>query len=78
MAHCAPITDEEVEIEIDRLRKSKHVKLAQKEARLKQRRRQYMYGLRVLEKRGKQLEAEGFTMDSLDHEIEQYAEEEST
>lgn len=60
------ITDEQVEDEIARLLNSPHVKLAQKERRVRYRRRQYMYGLRQLEKKGQQLAAEGITMESLD------------
>ena len=59
-------TDEAVEEEIERLRKSPHVALARKEERIRNRRRQYMYQLRAFEKKGKQLEAEGITMELLD------------
>lgn len=59
------ITDEQVEDEIARLLNSPHVKLAQKERRVRYRRRQYMYGLRQLEKKGQQLAAEGITMEYL-------------
>lgn len=58
-------TDEEVEEEIARLLKSPLVKLAKKEQEARYRRRQYMYQLRWMEKRGRQLEAEGMTMDKL-------------
>ena len=67
-------TDFEVEQEITRLLNSDAVKLAKKEERIKYRRRQYMYCLRSLEKRGKQLIADGVTMESLellDAEIEE-------
>lgn len=60
------LTDEQVEKEIERLRESEYVKLAKKEARLRLRRRQYMYGLRNLEKKGKELAAAGITMEMLD------------
>ena len=60
------MTDEQVEDEIARLLNSPHVKLAQKEQRVRYRRRQYMYGLRQLEKKGQQLASEGITMESLD------------
>lgn len=60
------ITDEMVEEEIARLQKSRHVKLAKKEEAIRNRRRQYMYTLRVYEKKGKQLEAEGVTMEALE------------
>lgn len=55
------MTDEEVELEIDRLKESDAVKLAQKERQWKYRRRQYMYTLRWYEKRGKELMAVGVT-----------------
>lgn len=60
------LTDEEVELEIDRLLHSDAVKLAKKETRIKLRRRQYMYGLRTMEKRGKQLAKEGYTIDNIE------------
>ena len=53
------MTDEQVEMEIDRLLHSDAVQLAKKEIRIKYKRRQYMYQLRNMEKRGKQLKAEG-------------------
>ena len=48
-------TDFEVEQEIKRLLNSDNVKLAKKEQRILYKRRQYMYGLRNLEKRGQAL-----------------------
>lgn len=60
------LTDEAVEEEIERLRNSPHVALARREERIRNRRRQYMYQLRAFEKKGKQLEAEGITMEYLD------------
>ena len=62
----ANLTDEQVEREIARLQQSKYVKLAEKERRVRNRRRQYLYHLRVLEKKGKELAAAGFTMENLD------------
>lgn len=47
-----PLTDMQVEKEIERLTKSDAVKLARQERRIKYRRRQYLYQLRDLEKRG--------------------------
>lgn len=67
MAKTTFLTDEQVESEIARLTKTDAVKLAQREQRVKYRRRQVLYSLRVLEKRGKQLMAQGVTM--LDFEI---------
>lgn len=61
------MTDEQVESEIARLTKTDAVKLARREQRVKYRRRQVLYSLRALEKRGKQLMAQGVTM--LDFEI---------
>lgn len=52
------ITDEEVEIEIAALRADPDVQLAKAEAREKYRRRQYLYGLRSLKKRGQQLRSD--------------------
>ena len=60
------LTDDEVEAEIERLTKSEAVKLARREQRIKYRRRQQLYTLRAYEKRGKQLMAEGVTMEALD------------
>lgn len=59
-------TDAQVEAEIERLLNSDAVKLAKKETQIKNRRRQYMYQLRSMEKRGKQLEAEGITVATLE------------
>ncbi len=60
------MTDEQVDEEIARLTASPYVKLAKKEEAIRYRRRQYMYSLRVYEKRGKQLAAEGVTLESLE------------
>lgn len=60
------LTDEQVEKEIAKLLKSPHVKLAKKEERLRYKRRQYLYGLRQYEKKGKELEKAGITMEMLD------------
>lgn len=59
-------TDEQVEREIERLLNSEEVKLAKKEERIKNRRRQYMYGLRTMERRGRQLLCEGFTLENIE------------
>ena len=63
MAHEKWISDEMVEEEIARLTQSPYVRLARAEQRLKYQRRQYLYQLRNLEKRGKVLESEGFNAD---------------
>lgn len=60
------IPTDKVEKEIERLKQSEHVKLAQKEQRIKaDRRRKYLADLRWYEKRGKELEAAGVTMDNI-------------
>jgi hypothetical protein len=67
MARKMVYTPEElVDAEIERLKNTEAVKLAQKERRLINRRRQYLSDLRWLEKRGKQLMAEGWTRDTLE------------
>ena len=60
------LTDEQVEKEIERLNASEAVALARREARLKYRRRQYLYQLRDLEKKGKALLKAGITREILD------------
>ena len=60
------MTDEMVEEEILRLQTSPHVKLARREEAIRNRRRQYMYQLRMYEKKGKALEAQGVTMEELE------------
>lgn len=61
------ITPEEVvDAEIERLKKTDAVKLAQKEQRLLMRKKKWLYQLRWLEKRGKELMAEGWTLDTLE------------
>lgn len=59
------LTDEAVEEEIIRLQASPLVKLARREEAIRNRRRQYMYQLRMYEKRGKALAAQGITMEEL-------------
>ena len=60
------MTDEMVEEEILRLQSSPLVKLARREEAIRNRRRQYMYQLRMYEKKGKALEAQGITMEELE------------
>lgn len=60
------LTDEEVEAEIERLTKTEAVRLARREQRIKYRKRQQLYTLRAYEKRGKQLIAQGVTLEALD------------
>ena len=63
------ITDEMVEEEILRLQNSPLVKLARREEAIRNRRRQYMYQLRMYEKKGKALEAQGITMEELEEMV---------
>lgn len=58
--------EELVDAEIERLKKTDAVKLAQKEQRLLYRKRKYLADLRWLEKRGKELMADGWTLDTLE------------
>lgn len=72
------LTDEEVEKEIEKLQDSPLVKLARKEQRIRYKRRQYLYMLRNLEKKGKELEKAGITLEmlyNLDNECEDTDEE---
>lgn len=59
------LTDEQVENEIERLKKSPLVALARKEQRIRYKRRQLLYQLRDLEKKGAALQKAGITMDVL-------------
>ena len=60
------LTDAQVEEEIERLTNLPEVQLARQEQRIKYRRRQYMYQLRNMEKRGKELAKQGVTADNLE------------
>ena len=64
------LTDEQVEKEIAKLTQSEEVKLARREQRLKYKRRQQLYTLRALHKRGQELQASGVTIENLDEMIE--------
>ena len=57
------LTDDEVELEIERIRSSEAYKLAMAEKQYKYKRRQIMYTMRWYEKRGKELIAEGKSVD---------------
>lgn len=59
------LTDAQVEAEIERLNASEAVALARLEVRLRYRRRQYLYNLRDLEKKGNALIAAGITKELL-------------
>ena len=60
------MSDEMVEEEILRLQNSPLVKLARREEAIRNRRRQYMYQLRMYEKKGKALADQGITMEELE------------
>ena len=65
------LTNEAYKAEIERLKASENVKLARKEQRLKYKQRQFLYQLRNLEKRGKALAAQGYTLQNLEAMIAQ-------
>lgn len=60
------LSDEMVDEEILRLQNSYHVKLARREEAIRNRKRNYMYQLRMYEKKGKALEAQGITLEELE------------
>ena len=60
------LTDAKVEEEIAKLRESEYVALARAEERQRYRRRQYLYQLRNLEKRGRKLAEDGWTPEEED------------
>ena len=74
MASKEFLTDEQVEQEIERLRQSPLVALARREQRIRYRRRQFLYTLRDLEKKGRALERAGINMEVLNAlaEVEDY------
>lgn len=59
------LTDEQVEQEIERLRQSPLVALARREQRIRYKRRQFLYQLRDLEKKGAALMKAGIDMEVL-------------
>jgi hypothetical protein len=61
-----PTPEEAIDAEIERLKQTDEVKLAQKYQRLMNRKRKYMADLRWLEKRGKQLMKDGWTLDTIE------------
>ena len=65
-SHKEWLTDEQVELEIERLRQTPEVKLAKKDEQIRYRRRQYLYCLRQYEKKGKALLKAGITREVLD------------
>ena len=60
------LTDAEVELEIQRLQESPLVALARKEQRVRYQRRQTLYNLRSLEKKGRELAKAGITIELLE------------
>lgn len=70
------ISDEEVEKELNDLKASPYVKLARREDYLKNKYRKQLYTLRCLEKRGRELVAQGITIDTINKQIEQIEQEE--
>ena len=66
MANRRPTPEELIDAEIERLKQTDEVKIAKKYQRLVNRKRKYMADLRWLEKRGKQLMAEGWTIDTIE------------
>lgn len=65
MSNKRGLSDKEVEQEIERLKNSAAVKLAKTEQRMRNKRRQYLYCLRVLENQGKALMQAGITEEVL-------------
>lgn len=65
------LTDAEVELEIERLTACEAVKLARAEQRLQYKRRQYLYQLRWYEKRGKELEKQGVTIENMESQLKE-------
>lgn len=66
------LTDLEVEMEIERLNNSDAVLLARQEQRIKYKRRQYLYQLRIYEKRGLELQKQGITYEDLKQQEDSY------
>ena len=59
------IPDDQLDAEIERLKKSPDVRLANRYKQMQYRRRIYLYELRAAEKRGKALRAQGINEDTL-------------
>lgn len=60
------LSDEQVEEEIARLTQSPYVRLARVEHQIRYRRRKYLSELRGLEKRGMELERQGFSAENFE------------
>lgn len=70
MARSATLhTMEEIEQEIERLRKSEHVRLYEKHVRLMNRRRTYMNQLRWEERKGRELAESGLTLENIEEKL---------
>ena len=65
------MNDFEVEKEIESLLENPFVKLAKAEQRLRYRRRQYLYQLRSLAKKGMELSAAGYTMENIEEMLKE-------
>lgn len=65
------MTEEAYKAEVERLKASEHVKLAQREINLRNKRKKYLYQLRWLENHGRELSAKGYTMDNIEAMLEQ-------
>ena len=63
------LTDEQVEFEIKKLWNSPYVKLVKREQNIKYKRRQQLYQLQWMEKRGRQLAADGITMENIEERL---------
>ena len=70
----AYIPDSQVEEEIARLTKSLYVRMARAEQQIKYRRRKYLSQLQSMEKRGMELERQGFSLDGFENDLEDIAE----
>lgn len=65
MTHGKQLTDMEVELEIEKLRGSQYVKLAKKEENIRFQLQQKLASLRRYERIGKELEANGYTIENI-------------
>lgn len=63
------LTDEEVELEIERIRSTEAYKVAMAEKKLKYKRRQQMYTMRYYERHGLELMAQGKTVDDFNGNV---------
>lgn len=61
----ARLTDEQVEMEIVKLRQSEYVKLAKKEQNIRYERRNLLSQLQGMERRGKELAAAGIDRENI-------------